>query len=306
MQTILTTAGMPPRDAFEYWHDVACAKLIKLQADPLDPNDFYAEMKAGALADLAVLAYKTAKATGCSSYGDDLLLILPFTGVALTFGERQFTADSSNIVLLDTRERHLWSTLEPLVQIGLRIPRTALAQRIAIGNEAVNRPLPIRGDTGLLARFLRMIVNSGPSTLSPQTRLTVREHALDLVASMVGNLTGVTPELNSPRQIVLRKVRAVIEDQLNNPVTDRASIVAIIGFSERHINRLLAEEGTSITDLLKKRRLAKCREAIEQSNREINDIAREFGWTLARNFTRDFKQEFGLTPREARLFIHKQ
>jgi AraC-like DNA-binding protein len=306
MQTILTTAGMPPRDAFAYWHDVACAKLIRLEADPLDPDDFYAEMKAGTLADVALLAYKTGKATGRSSLGEDLLLILPSTGVALTFGERQFEANRGNLVLLDTRERHLWCTLEPLVQIGLQIPRAALALRIAIGEEAVNRPLPIQGDTAQLADFLRTLVKNGPSTLSPKIRLKEREHALDLVAATVGNITGATPELDSPRQLALRKVRAVIENQLTNPATDRKSIAAAVGFSERHVNRLLALEGTSATELLRRRRLAKCREVIEQSNRQISDIAREFSWINANSFARDFKREFDLTPIEARRLVHSK
>jgi AraC-like DNA-binding protein len=311
MQTIITTAGMPPRDAFEYWYDVACAKIIKHEAKPLDRTNFHAELTGGALADLWVFNFKLAPVTVWSSGdGDDLFLVLS-SSCLVEASEDRFEADSKSLLLLDGREksltRHLGCQLSNIVsvsveQMSMRIPRTALTQRIPVGKEVINRPLPIRGDTGLLARFIRMIVKSGPSTLSPQLRLTVRDHALDLVASMVGNLIGATPQLDSPRQIMLRKVRAVIENQLRNPAADRASIVAATGFSERHLNRLLAQEGTSITELLRKRRLAKCREAIEQSNRSINDIANEFSFETT-NFARDFKREFGLTPREARLLI---
>jgi AraC-like DNA-binding protein len=305
MQTIITTAGMPPRDAFEYWHDVACAKLIKHESDPLNRTNFYAEMKAGALADLTLLAYKTAGATGRSSRGDGLLLILPFTRVALVFGERQFEANGSSLVLLDAQEQHFSRNLEPVVQIGLRIPRTALAQRIPIGKEATNRPIQLRDDAALLKNFLRSLTHTGPSTLSPAARIMACEHALDLTAMMLGNLAGVTPELSSPERIVMIKLRMAIEGRLTDLTADRASIAAAAGISERHANRLLAQEGTSITELLRKRRLAKCREALEQSKRRIGDIARDFGWIDAANFNRDFKREFGLTPRAARyLLIH--
>jgi AraC-like DNA-binding protein len=102
-------------------------------------------------------------------------------------------------------------------------------------------------------------------------------------------------------------VYAAVESQLTSLGADRASIAADAGFSERHVNRLLAQEGTSITELFRKRRLAKSREALKQQlDRSINDIAREFGWTLSANFARDFKREFGLTPREARLLINKK
>ena len=305
MQTILTTAGMPPRDAFEYWHDVACAKLIKHKSNPLNRDNFCAEMKVGALADLTLLAYKTAGATGRSSRSDNLLLILPFTRVALVFGERQFEVDGSSLVLLDAHEQHFSRNLEPVAQIGLQIPRSALALRIPISKESANRPIPLRDGAALLANFLRSLTHTGPSTLSPAASIVAREHALDLTALVLSDLSGTTPKFASPRQIALRKVYAAIESQLTNLTADRASIAAAAGISERHANRLLAQEGTSITELFRKRRLAKCREALEQSNRSINDIARNLGWPLA-HFARDFKREFGLTPHEARLLIHKK
>jgi len=314
LQRILTTANLTPRAAFEFWYDVACAKIIKHEAKPLDRNNFHAELMGGALADLSVFSTKIAPVTVRSSGdSDDFFLMLPSISL-VEVSENHFEVGSNSLLLLDAHEkklaRHLGRQLSgiasgPVEQITMRIPRIALAQRIRVDKEVVNRPLPIQGDTRLLAHFLRMIVKVGPSTLSPQVRLAVREHTLDLVAAMVGNLIGATPELDSPRQLVLRKVRTVIEDQLNNPATDRTRIAAATGFSERHINRLLAQEGTSISELLKKRRLTKCREAIEYSKREISDIARDFGWTDAANFTRDFKREFGLTPRHARLLIHK-
>ena len=78
MQTILSTAGMRPNEAFEYWMDVACARIIKHQSEPLDRHNFYAEIKAGSLADLSILTWQTAP-TVCRNKrdDDDLLLMLP-------------------------------------------------------------------------------------------------------------------------------------------------------------------------------------------------------------------------------------
>jgi len=314
LQSILTTANLTPRAAFEYWHAVTCAKITKHEAKPLDPDNFHAELMGGALCDLGLFKLKLAPVT-LRSYGDgdDLFLMLPSTCL-VEVAEDRYEVNSKNLLLISAREksfvRHLGCrpsglAHEPVKQLSVRIPHTALTQRIPVDKNIVNRPIPLHGDARLLARFIRAIVKTGPSTLSPQTRLAVREQTLDLLASMVGSLTGAKPELDSPRQLVLRKVRAIIEDQLNNPAIDRAGIVAAAGVSERHINRLFAQEGTSIAELLRKRRLAKCREAIESSDREISNIASDFGWSDAANFTRDFKREFGLTPRDARALIHK-
>jgi AraC family transcriptional regulator, positive regulator of tynA and feaB len=305
MQTILTTAGMSPRDAFEYWHDVVSNKVAKHETKPFDRHTFYAEMKAGTLASVQIVESKMAPVSAYSRLnGDVLLLYLTNVSLLLQFPDREIVAESGNFVLNDTEygspQIH---SFEPLHNITLSIPRVALAQRIPILKEHSGQPIPAKGDTLLLENVLRSLATIGPSKLSPTAAIRECEHVLDLIALMLGNFTGATPKLASPKRIAMVKLRIAIETRLTDPTADRASIAAAAGISERHANRLLAQEGTSITGLLRTRRLATCREAIERSNREINDIAREFGWTT--NFARDFKQEFGLTPREARLLIKK-
>ena len=70
MQTIFSTSDVPPADAFEYWLDVACARIIRHESEPVDPDHFYAELKAASLADLSLLAWKMAPAIGRVSRSD--------------------------------------------------------------------------------------------------------------------------------------------------------------------------------------------------------------------------------------------
>jgi AraC-like DNA-binding protein len=99
------------------------------------------------------------------------------------------------------------------------------------------------------------------------------------------------------------KVRAAIESQLSNADVDRQSIASAAGISERHANRILALEGTSIRRLLIKRRLAKCREALEdplQHDRSIGDIAYAFGFRDLSHFNHAFKKYFRASPTDYR------
>ena len=52
MRTILSTAGMPSREALDYWHDVACTRITKHELQPHDRHGFYAYIKTGMLGDL--------------------------------------------------------------------------------------------------------------------------------------------------------------------------------------------------------------------------------------------------------------
>ena len=306
---ILTTAGMPQRDAFEYWHDVVCAKIAKNVTVPLDGQEFYAEYQRGALADIQIFDTKLTPISMLSVEGDDLLLCLNLSSsLVLQYPDREVVSQRGTLCLADSREAPARHLLGPLHHsISLFLPRMPLAQRIPITKEHSKGPISIEGGAAaLLIGTMRTLVAIGPSTLSAAARILECEHVLDLVALVLGNLSGETPELASPNQLAILKIRQAIETQLTDLAADRASIAAAAGVSERHANRLLAREGTSITELFRKRRLAKCREALEQSNRSINDIAHEFGWAFASNFARDFRREFGFTPREARYLIHEK
>jgi AraC-like DNA-binding protein len=235
---------------------------------------------------------------------DDLLLFCPCSRWHLEFSDRHSEINQRTLLLVNDRDKIISRTMEPVDQIALRIPRDVLERRIPITGTVTNQPIAAQGDAALLAGFIREIVHVGPSALSPAVAMLVREQMLDLAAVALGNLAGVTPKLGATTRFVTLKLRAAIESQLTDPNADRQSIAAAAGISERHANRLLAQQGTSVRRLLMERRLAKCREAFEdrmQLGRSISDIAFAFGFRDLSHFNHAFKNRYGLAPREYRI-----
>jgi AraC-like DNA-binding protein len=298
MRTILTTTGMPAKQAFEYWMDVV-GRMFRHQSEPVDRHHFYAELNVGALADLAVWAWRLAPRIGRYDDDQDLLLMHPLSRMTFETDGRSFVS-GDHLYLLDTRQPTVIRATEPVVCRSLRIPRIALEQRLPLTRKTVNQPIPIQGDAALLANFLSAIVRIGPSSLSLAAKMIAREHALDLCALMLSHLAGRRPELASPTRIATLKLRTAIESQLTDANADRHSIATAAGMSERHANRLLAQEGTSIRRLLIERRLAKCREALEKTERSVSEIAYAFGFRQPNHFTRAFKDYYGISPTEYR------
>jgi AraC family transcriptional regulator, positive regulator of tynA and feaB len=302
MRTIFSTADVPRADAFAYWHDIACARIIAHESELVDPDNFYAELKAASLADLSLLVWTVAPVSGRFARSDDLFLQMPKSPGHYEFPDRSFAIDSGVLCLLDAREPIAFRAMEPMIRSALRIPREALERRIRINKEVANRPIAVHGDAALLAALMHGIIQAGPSTISPAAQVIVRDHVLDLLALALSH-AGHYPNLASPSRVATLKLRAAIESQLANPYADRASIAAAAGVSERHGNRLLAEEGTSIMRLLIERRLVKCREALEdpqQQHRSVSDIAYAFGFRQLNHFTNAFMQCYGVSPADYR------
>jgi len=59
MQTIFSTSDVDPRHRFAYWHGVACEKLIRHDAMPLDAAQFKAEMRYGAIGEIELAQFDT-------------------------------------------------------------------------------------------------------------------------------------------------------------------------------------------------------------------------------------------------------
>jgi len=85
--------------------------------------------------------------------------------------------------------------------------------------------------------------------------------------------------------------------------TDRASICAAAGVSERHANRILKDLGFSVHGLLIERRLERCRTALKNHSqrwRSIANIALEAGFKDVAHFSTSFKDKYRISPSECR------
>lgn len=311
MQTIFSTAGVPPADAFTYWQDT-CDKILRPDyIEAIDRKAFYAHIETEPLGDLAVTSWEMAPLIARNTNGEDmlrsgdsLLLLCPNSRIAVELADHSHEFNDTNLCLFDIQTKHVSQALHPINLLGVGIPCEALARRVRISKEIINQPIAAQGEAALLAGLVREIIRIGPSSLSPAAAALVREQMLDLAAVALGNLAGLMPRLGAASRLATLKLRAAIDRQLANPDADRHSIAAAAGISERHANRLLALEGTSIRRLLTERRLNKSREAIAnplQRQRSISDIAFAHGFRDLSHFTHAFKDRFGLAPREYRI-----
>jgi len=199
MQTIFSTAGIPPAEAFDAWMDIARANFSHHEAQPLHRPSFFARLDIGSLADLGVMRWQIAPeiASHPGLDADSLLLLLPLNPNRLEFaGRPSFEVNGQTAALLDLRKPHRALALEASKALGISIPRAALAQRI-LPDGAINQAITLAPDALLLRGLVSRIISIGPSQLSNQAAAAVRDHLLDLLALIVGRITGIMPKLGS-------------------------------------------------------------------------------------------------------------
>jgi len=106
-----------------------------------------------------------------------------------------------------------------------------------------------------------------------------------------------------PVSQVVRRVQDALLARLGDERFDPAAIARANGVSERQLQRLFHDAGTSLCRWIKQARLDHC--AADLSNpdlreRSITEIAFGWGFNDAAHFSRTFRAEFGMAPREYR------
>jgi AraC-like DNA-binding protein len=74
----------------------------------------------------------------------------------------------------------------------------------------------------------------------------------------------------------------------------------------RHLHRIFAAKGCTVTEWIRERRLERCRADLADPRlreRNITDIAFFWGFSDSAHFSHRFRQEFGVSPREFRAKV---
>jgi AraC-like DNA-binding protein len=135
---------------------------------------------------------------------------------------------------------------------------------------------------------------------APGTRLA--HSALDLVSTLFAAELGHTPR-RDPHEELLERIREHIEQRLGSTDLTPASIAAAHFISTRHLHALFHDTGATVAGWVRQRRLERCRRdlvAPRFADAPVSVIAARWGFVDAAHFSRAFKAEFGMPPREYR------
>lgn len=312
MKTIFSTKDLHPRDRFEYWHDVACRELVRHNAVPEHPPAFDASMDAGSLGGLEIVQFENSpmsveRNTGhlLSSDSDELFVCCQVSGtVVLSQGGRDALLQPGDMTLLDPQAPYRAKFMRDSKVLVVKPNRRIIEARLGrIGDETARVIRPSTAEASLASSVLRML----PPELgrfSSESEELVREHTLDLVCVALTTSLGKDESRKSAsRSMTLMRLRAVVDALLTDPELTACRVVAVAGVSMRYANALLASEGTSIMRLVWERRLARCRQALEdpaQSHRSVSEIAYGWGFSDMTHFGRRYRDRYGLLPSEWR------
>jgi AraC-like DNA-binding protein len=183
----------------------------------------------------------------------------------------------------------------------LRFPQGYMDVPPQVLKDVQARPLSSRDGFGRhLAPFVTAIAHDGDLLRGPSGGRLAR-NLIDLFTTGVAELleSGTTGRNGS----LFLKVCDYITGNLDDPGLDASAIARATHISVRYLQALFQEQGTTMSDWIRERRLAGCRRDLADPalrDSSIAEIALRWGYADPAYFSRRFRAEYGETPREWR------
>ena len=301
-----STETLNEADQFDYW-----SQLVKNFADidPLHPakQGFRARAKAVDFKSFSLVAWKldailfrhTATHIGRSGLDH---WILSFVRRGRILGEK-----NADVVQEHPGDLTVKSFASPFSGrmmtkdlVSVYLPRDGYPGISNALDSLENKPIcgPL---SSLLKDFISTIENSADGWTAKQADVLARSFSLLLHAAVDPTADRLAEADAAIRAGKFNVVRRFIQANLKSPKLNTEYICRSLKVSRRYLYYVLESHG-GVARYIKSRRLEACLEALtdKSDQRLISTIAYEYGFTNSALFSRQFKQQYGITPRDAR------
>lgn len=138
--------------------------------------------------------------------------------------------------------------------------------------------------------------------LDSHTLHRLSRNALDLVTTLLESHCGGAVAV-SPHETLLRRALEFIDENLSEADLNPTMIAAAHYVSVRHLHLLFSDQGTTVSTVIRNRRLERCYDELIdplRTERSVTAIALDNGFVDPAHFSRTFRTHFGVAPSSLR------
>ena len=219
--------------------------------------------------------------------------------------DRQACLRPGDLAIYDTSRPYRISFSDDFRMTVAMFPRSLV--RLPEQKMASLTAVRLAGDTGLGALISPLM--AGLSTQLSSTRPVIATHLGDAVVDLVTaafaqQMQGsIDPGSAAGHRTIVEQVHKFIDERLQDPDLTSKTVADAHFVSVRYLQKAFSAEGTSVSNLIRTRRLERCRRDLADPARQHLSIAQVgscWGFPDAAHFSRLFRSTYGQSPREFR------
>jgi len=184
-----------------------------------------------------------------------------------------------------------------------RIPHAALAMPHNMIRRACAVSLsPGHSVTSLTSEYIHRLATDNELSSAPNAEL-IAQPSLELVRALIATHLETDELAAGPLAATVQlRILEYARRHLHDPDLCAEQIAAAHYISVRYLYKVLAESGISLADWIRIHRLQSCRQELARTSTRttIEAVARRHGFSNISSFSRAFRAEYGMSPREWR------
>ncbi|MFF5761477.1 helix-turn-helix domain-containing protein [Streptomyces tanashiensis] len=225
--------------------------------------------------------------------------------VTVVHGRARTLLEPNDLVFCDPARRHLLRFGEDCQMIFFRVPRCYLGVTESELDQVLG--VPVRGGDGigaLASDFLTALAARAEfrrSTIGDRrARTAVHLLSVLVVELLEADTTDAADAHYGAGHELLSRIHAHIEEHLMDPDLSPESIARAHHISVRYLQKLFQNDGSTVSQWVRQRRLESCRFELGRSTRKITmaAVAHRWGFSSPSHFSRTFRGAYGMSPTE--------
>jgi AraC family transcriptional regulator, positive regulator of tynA and feaB len=188
-------------------------------------------------------------------------------------------------------------------RLYLRVPWQFMQSRVRLKELPIAKRISGDSSLGSLLFHLSEYLYTESARLTDRESVAATEAYLRILAECV-RPTGSSVGQHGGDQ--LPRILDYIEANLADGSLSPPQIARAVDLSVRHVHRLFADKGSSVSDWIKAKRLEHCKDDLANpvfDSKSITEIAFFWGFNDSAHFSRAFRQEFGASPSSFRALV---
>jgi AraC-like DNA-binding protein len=309
-----STDDLPEKNRATIWRDHFGPSLFKVEVEPPPPNvSLKVDMTVRSLPGLQLLSglyspggmIRTQRLIA-EDGNDDFILRINTSGVVIMSAAGREVDHGSGAILTNAAEASALHRPTFGGSTVIRIPRSTLSALVIDIDDITMRPIPRHMNSlKLLIDYANALLTDETFELPPELRHVVVNQITDLVAVTLG-ATRDAAHIAEGRGIPaahLYAAKAYVMENSGRQSLSIAEVAKHLELSDRHVQRLFENDGTTFSAFLLDYRLSCAHRMLCNSQHmdwSIGRIADCVGFNDHSYFGRCFRKLYGSTPRDVR------
>ena len=307
----ISTAGCAPHDRGRHWRETIAATYFPLDLRFADADRFAGELSLWDLGDVSLsrhasepLEYRRAPNHFRSERDEHYLITLPVRSeVFFSQCGKDVRCRPGGFILERSHEPYVFSHDQSADLWVVKVSTAALGGRIRQPDRFCSlRFDATKGGGGLFADMLELIPRRVENQ-SEELRTTIGRQLVELlVLALKEDERTLTAGGTAVRAAHLSRIEACVRRRIGDSSLDSETIARACGISVRYLHELFRDADTTLGEWIRDQRLEACREALGDrfGNETVAEIAYKWGFSGQAQFSRAFRAQFGVPPREYR------